>query len=211
MAETTRAGQGRAALAVQQAHNERSGRAGRARGVGTGGGMRAREGVDAARQRGSLTCRRAQPNRHPAPDALAYLRPTMGGCRRREGEVTQIPHKKRGFVWWPSLVFGIRNSEVAYQTRLVEKTPTHPRGYGECNYSARGYGKRVLLWEPIPYVGVGRPPPCGGVPSIIGRRHERGHTPLSAVCAPPKIPKPPTPRHPPHATPARYNSDHDHY
>ena len=50
VAESSRAGSGWAALAVQQAHNERSGRAGRARGVGTGGGMRTREGVGAARQ-----------------------------------------------------------------------------------------------------------------------------------------------------------------
>ena len=63
----------------QQAPNQRSARAGRAHGVGAGGGMRAHEGVDAIRERGTCTCARARPKRHPAPDALACLRPTMGG------------------------------------------------------------------------------------------------------------------------------------
>ena len=93
VAESSRAGSGWAALAVQQAHNERSGRAGRARGVGTGGGMRTREGVGAARQGGRCTCKRAQSYWHPAPDALACLRPTMDGCRGREAR-SRKSHKK---------------------------------------------------------------------------------------------------------------------
>ena len=44
------------------------------------GSMWACEGGDAAEQRAMHTFARAQPEQHPAPDALAWLRPTMGVC-----------------------------------------------------------------------------------------------------------------------------------
>ena len=68
---------------LQQARKRRSRRAGRTHGVGMDRRVRTREGVTAARQRGTCTCARAWSKQHPTPDALACLRPTMGSGRPR--------------------------------------------------------------------------------------------------------------------------------
>ena len=76
------------------------------------------------------------------------------------------PYRKlRDFTVGP-----IRISRQHHQTRLDETIPTHPRGPGDGYNSPWGPGKRALLWEPVPHMGVGpqAPSPRAGA-STKGR------------------------------------------